>query len=311
MSSRFENEKSNITFEDLEVFISPNGVIGGRCKKTNKEYILSNETADFVEVESGEAYSEDWKTCSYSEYCEVQKDKQYDVDVLKSKEDNYDPDWDLSEPFHEEQIEMLDLYFNKDNIIYGLNIEDECYVLESSGYFHEASEDFVTDENDKKCKVYEAYERKAILLKESLERTNKMLEELNKKTEEKQKRIHYCTLSPSDYTYQQNAEGDLLAIDKKDLSKKYLLSSLREDSFIKIDNDEFTSLINSTKWTDVSEKEAESLIKNQSTTVDERKGKNTSEKLNDPSWWDDPEDYYYGEEYHKISYKIEKVFINL
>ena len=309
MSSRFENKNNNIAFEDLEVFISPNGVIGGRCNKNNKDYILSSETADFVEVDKGEAFSEDWKKCDKNEYCEIQKQLQYDVDVLKSQEEDYDPDWNLSEPFHEEQIEMLELYFNKDNTIYGWNIEDECYVLKSDGIFHEADNDFITDDNDNPCKVYEAYERKAILKKESLKKSGKILEELEQKKQKEIQRIHYKELILSDYNFEQSPEEDLLAIDKKDDTKKFLLSILNQDMFIKIDNDDFTSLINSRTWKVISEQDAKTLIKKQNNIIEERKGKNTSAKLNDPSWWDDPDDYYYGEDQNKLSYKIEEVFI--
>ena len=309
MSSRFENQKSKVTFEDLEVFISPNGAIGGRSKKHNKEYILSSETADFVQVENGEAFSKSWKKCSKEEYCEIQKKLQYNVDVLKSKEESYDPDWDLSEPFHEEQIEMLDLYFNKDDIIYGLNIEDECYVLKSDGIFYEAECNFVMSDNDKHCKVYEAYERKAFLENKSLEQTHKMLEEMEKERKEKRKRIHYTSLLLCDYSFEKTTNQDLLAIDKEDPNKKFLLSILNENMFIKIDNEDFTSLINSRKWSAISIENAKELIDNQNNRIDEREGKNNSAKLQDPSWWDDPDDYYYSEDTNKISYKIEEVFI--
>ena len=284
----FQRKNSKLKFEDLVVYISPNGVIGGKRQKNNKEYILSLDNGRFEEVEKGEAFSPSWAICTKEEFNKRQQEIKANIKLNKERKENeYLPY--LTEPC----IEMLDLHVSeeKKGEIYGQDIEDNYYVLSEDGYFRYVDYYFHKTDKDKSCKAYEAYERKAILLKED-------------------NAIHYDNITEygglilDNYIFLKTGNEDLVAVSKEDCNSIYLLS-ITDAQFYKVDLEQNGNELKEKEWVELSNDQAITLIKKEEKEIEEREKRfnDKSSKLSDPSWWDDPDDYYYGSDTTKNDYE--------
>ena len=94
-------------------------------------------------------------------------------------------------------------------------------------------------------------------------------------------------------------KDDLLAVDKNNKEKRYLLSIFNCNFFIVSEKD-----IASRNWIPCNKDKVLGIIKYTKDAIIKREKLNTPDKVHSSVWWDDPDDYYFGKDTEKLSFEF-------
>ena len=110
-------------------------------------------------------------------------------------------------------------------------------------------------------------------------------------------------LKYNDLDFFTTEKDDLLAVDKNNKEKRYLLS-IFNCNFLNVSKKDIASR----NWIPCNKDKVLEIIEYTKAAIIKREQLNNPDKVHNVDWWDDPDDYYFGNDTYKLSFKFKYGF---
>ena len=106
-------------------------------------------------------------------------------------------------------------------------------------------------------------------------------------------------LKYNDLDFFTTEKDDLLAVDKNNKEKRYLLS-IFNCNFLNVSEKDIASR----NWIPCDKDKVLEIIEYTKAAIIKREKLDTPDKVHNVDWWDDPDDYYFGKDTDKLSFEF-------